>query len=244
MEKELFLEKTVEEIKRELSNPDQRIIALCRITEKLPKNINELFEALRVVTDTVYPTLEKEVGIEDYCRICLALQETNNEKVLQIINSGVSVKLEKREKEFVKGLAESILGLITLNKDIEKEAYHLAEKSYPNFCFVAGTNIACKMLVISGSMSRLSQMPSSTIQLLGAEKALFKSIRTGSKKTPRYGLLFNHSLLINKDKKEKGRLSRFLAGKIAIAIKADISGIDMRDELKKNIEKKINGTLN
>src|SRR5574343_642714 len=223
MDKKLFLEKTIKDLKEELKSPDQRIIALYQIVDKLPKNINELFEQLRVVTDTVYPTLEKEINVKDYCRILLLEKVTTEElkkigitntKVIDIINSGVSITLEDKEKKLIKNLAHVI-----------------AEKTYPNFCAIAGTKIACQMLVIAGSISRLSRMPSSTIQLLGAEKSLFKSIKMGSKKTPKYGLLFNHSLIINKTKKDKGRIARFLSGKIVIAIKADISGKDLRAEL-------------
>jgi len=248
MDKKLFLEKTIKDLKEELKSPDQRIIALYQIVDKLPKNINELFEQLRVVTDTVYPTLEKEINVKDYCRILLLEKVTTEElkkigitntKVIEIIDSGVSITLEDKEKKLIKSFAENILELIKIKEELENLAHIIAEKTYPNFCAIAGTKIACQMLVIAGSISRLSRMPSSTIQLLGAEKSLFKSIKMGSKKTPKYGLLFNHSLIINKTKKDKGRIARFLSGKIVIAIKADISGKDLRAELNEKISKKL-----
>jgi nucleolar protein 56 len=248
MDKKLFLEKTIKDLKVELESPDQRIIALYQIVDKLPKNINELFEQLRVVTDTIYPNLEKEINVKDYCKILLLEKVTieelkkigiTNTKVIEIIDSGVSITLEEKEKKLIKNFAENILELIKIKEELENQAHTIAEKTYPTFCSVTGTKIACQMLVIAGSISRLSRMPSSTIQLLGAEKSLFKSIKMGNKKTPKYGLLFNHSLIINKTKKDKGRIARFLAGKIAIAIKADISGKDLRKELSEKISKKI-----
>jgi len=248
MNKKLFLEKTIVEIKKELESPDQRIIALYQIADKLPKNINELFEQLRIVTDALFPTLEKETTVKDYCKIVTLEKITNDElkkngitntKVIDIINYEISITLEEKEKEMIKRFAKNILELIKIKEEIEKEAHILAEKNYPNFCSVAETKIACRMLVIAGSILRISKMPSSTIQLLGAEKALFKSIRMGNKKTPRYGLLFNHFLIINRNKKDKGKIARFLAGKIVIAIKADLGGKDLRTELKEKISKKI-----
>jgi len=248
MNKELFLEKTITDLKLELESPDQRIIAISQILEKIPKNINELFEGLRIVTDTIYPTLEKELTIEEYCKVFLLETITTetlkkigivNPNVKTIVDSNVGINLTPSEKKIIFNLVRNILELSEIKKQFEEEAKILAEKNYPNFCFVAGTKIACQMLVIAGSISRLSRMPSSTIQLLGAEKSLFKAIKLNSKKTPKYGLLFNHALIINKTKRDKGRLARFLSGKIVIAIKADISGKDLRNELKEKISKKI-----
>ena len=248
MNKELFIKKTITDLKLELESPDQRIIALFQIVDKIPKNINELFEELRIITDTLYPTLEKELTIEEYCKLCLldkitkeSLKEIGivNPKVILVVNSEISINLNDTESKIIKNFSRNILELCEIKKQLEEEAIKLAEKNYPNFCYVAGTKIACQMLVIAGSISRISRMPSSTIQLLGAEKSLFKAIKLNSKKTPKYGLLFNHALIINKNKKDKGRLARFLAAKITLAIKADIGKIDIREELKEKITKKI-----
>lgn len=243
MNKKQIYEKTIESIKKELNNPDQRIITLYQIVEKIPKNINELFEELRIITDTIFPTLAEETNISDYCKICLLEKKelknisNTNKKIQTILELELSITLEEKEKKLVKRLAKNILELIEIKEELEKKIFELAEKNYKNFCSVASTKIACQMLVITGSFSRLSKMPSSTVQLLGAEKALFKSIRQRSKKTPKHGLLFNHPLVVNSE--NKGKISRIIAGKIVIAIKADISGIDIREELNRKILEKI-----
>lgn len=234
--KEQFFKKTISDIKKELEAPDQKIIALYQVIDKFPKITNELFESLRIITDTIYPTLEEDLDLEEYCLFLLNEKNITNDKITKIKNLCLSVYVNEEEKENINVLSKTILELINLKKKIEKEAHSLAEKNYPNFCYVAGTKLACQMLVISGSLKRLSRMPSSTIQLLGAEKSLFKILKMGGKKTPKYGVLYNHHLILKKNKKEKGKLSRFLSGKIVIAIKADLSNKNMIPELKTKIE--------
>ncbi|MEM0149807.1 MAG: hypothetical protein QXW10_02850, partial [Candidatus Micrarchaeaceae archaeon] len=89
----------------------------------------------------------------------------------------------------------------------------------------------------AGSMERLATMPASTIQLLGAEKALFKHIKFGSK-PPKYGVLFKLPAISNGKRSARGKIARLYATKISIALKADyFSKRFIADKLKEDIEK-------
>ena len=81
--------------------------------------------------------------------------------------------------------------------------------------------------------------PASTVQLLGAEEALFKHIKTGAR-CPKYGVLFAHQLVQKADKDRRGRAARVIADKISLASKVDFfKGEFIGDKLLKEVEKKL-----
>jgi len=107
----------------------------------------------------------------------------------------------------------------------------------PSTLGVAGAQIGAKLISKAGSLEKLALMPSSTIQILGAEKALFQSKKKRSRKTPKYGYLYNHPTVRSTKAANKGKMARVIAGKIAIAAKRDFfKGKDISKDLKQELE--------
>lgn len=123
----------------------------------------------------------------------------------------------------------------TLLKYIENEM----KKELPNVSLITTPILGARLLSSAGSKRKLAIMPSSTIQVLGAEKALFAHIKKKAK-PPKHGHLFNHPLIQKLPKNKRGRAARIIAGKIAIAAKKDYFSKNFDDTLLKDIEKKIN----
>lgn len=123
----------------------------------------------------------------------------------------------------------------------ERQAAYLEKKmkAYcPNITAITGSLIGAKLLASAGGLKKLSVYPASTIQMLGAEKALFRHLRTGAK-APKYGILHEHPLISQAKKKEHGKIARLLADKIAIAAKVDFfKGKFVGDRLMEEITKK------
>lgn len=90
----------------------------------------------------------------------------------------------------------------------------------PNLTALIGEMVGSKLISHSGSLINLAKYPASTIQILGAEKALFRALKTRGK-TPKYGLIFNSTFIGRAGQKNKGRISRYLANKCAIAARID-----------------------
>jgi len=110
--------------------------------------------------------------------------------------------------------------LITeLSKHLDCEAPRI----FPNLTAILGTQLSVRIVAAAGGLSKLARMPASTIQLLGAEKALFRHISDGSL-PPKHGLLYQHPSVKGSRKKDKGRVSRKLAAKVAIASKVEYYG--------------------
>ena len=96
-----------------------------------------------------------------------------------------------------------------------------------------------KLMALAGSLKHLSQIPASTVQLLGAEKALFRHMTTGAK-CPKYGILFQHPYVSQAKKQVQGKIARLLADKISIAVKVDyFKGAFIGDTLKEQLKEKI-----
>ena len=108
----------------------------------------------------------------------------------------------------------------------------------PNIKAVCDVIVAAKLIEHAGSLKRLSMLPASTVQILGAEKALFRHMKTGSK-PPRHGVIVNHLLIAKAPDRMHGKIARTLADKISIAAKVDyFQGKFIGDILRKEIEDK------
>lgn len=90
----------------------------------------------------------------------------------------------------------------------------------PNLSSLIGDVVGARLINHAGSLTTLAKYPASTIQILGAEKALFRALKTRGN-TPKYGLIFNSSFIGRAKAKDKGRISRYLANKAAIAARID-----------------------
>ena len=246
--RELFFKEAQEKIKEELNTTDQKIILYSLISEKLPKNVNELFEQIRIITDLKYPTLDQYLTIEEYCNFLLdnSLEKMNTDKkkeIEKIISGEISITFDQNEQKLVNNFSKNILDLIVLKNDLDLEISNLLKENYPNFYLIATPKIAAKMLQISGSIKRLAKMPSSTIQLLGSEKSFFKALKL-SKNTPKYGVLYNHEILFDLNKKNKAKMARMIANKISIAVKSDLNKNNVSADLYEKIIRKKEELLN
>ncbi len=93
----------------------------------------------------------------------------------------------------------------------------------PNLSALLGPDLAARLLAQARGLDRLARLPASTIQVLGAERAFFEHLR-GRAPPPRHGLLFLHPAIQSAPRRERGKLARALAGKVAIAARIDRAG--------------------
>ncbi len=138
---------------------------------------------------------------------------------------------------------EAVAAFANLSKDMGRgiqglDAYikAAAVRLMPNVTYLTDDKIAAELLAKAGSLERLATMPASTIQLLGAEKALFKHIKFGSK-PPKYGIIFKLPAVTSAQREKKGMVARAYATKICIALKADyFTKKFIADKLKESLD--------
>jgi nucleolar protein 56 len=135
-------------------------------------------------------------------------------------------------------LAQAILSLRESRQHMEDEVASAATSIAPNLSALAGQVLAARLISRAGSLKRLAEMPSSVIQVMGAEKALFKHLH-GKAPSPKHGIIYRHPAILGTPKKLRGRMARTLAAKLAIAARLDYSGSDLLPELKSALDRRV-----
>ncbi|MEM2380163.1 MAG: hypothetical protein QXS53_02450 [Candidatus Anstonellales archaeon] len=124
-------------------------------------------------------------------------------------------------------------------RQIRQKIEQLIQSRFPNSSYLVGPFIVAMMLEKMGSYDKLVNAPASTIQVIGAEKALFKHIRSKGKiKPPKHGILYLSPWVNRLPKRLRGKMARTLASKLSIAMKADMAGRDIKEELYNKIRKR------
>ena len=137
-------------------------------------------------------------------------------------------------------LAESARSLFKQRTRLEKYLDKKIKGLAPNAQAIIGTMITAKLIEHAGSLKTLVKMPASTIQLLGAEKALFRHLKNKKSKCPKFGYIFNHQSISGQKRSRQGMAARLVASKLSLAVKVDyFKGKFIGDKLKKEIEAKL-----
>merc|ERR1719454_1032906 len=116
--------------------------------------------------------------------------------------------------------AGEVVKLANMRKSLHNYLKAKMDLVAPNLCSLVGETVGARLISHAGSLTNLAKYPASTVQILGAEKALFRALKTRGN-TPKYGLIFHSSFIGRAAAKNKGRISRYLANKCSIACRID-----------------------
>ena len=168
------------------------------------------------------------------------LEKDKKELMKEIkLKESMGADLDKVHLDEIQLLAKEIKELQSLRKKHEKYLEKVMSKYCPNILVLAGVTIGAKLIELGRSLKHLAMLPASTVQLLGAEKALFRHIKTGSR-SPKYGIIFQHPLIQKADRKLKGKAARMLADKLSLCARLDFfKGEFKAKEYKKELEGKL-----
>lgn len=213
-------------------NEDNLITQSVANYAELDRTINLLTKRLREWYALYFPELVQRV-------------EKHEKFVELVIHNGLSHRdddmgfdLEKKDLSEIILLAKQIQNIYELREKHEEYLEKIMQSYCPNLLSLAGVTIGAKLLELGKGLKHLAMLPSSTIQLLGAEKALFRHLRTGSK-SPKYGIIFQHQLLQNAKKSLRGKAARMLADKLSICCRIDYFKGEFRaEQYKKELEEK------
>ena len=225
-----FYDKNLELTKQGLKNAvneDHLIMQAISNINELDKIANTMTKRLREWYSLYYPELSEEIeNHEKYVE--LVLQQERNPKTF-------GADLDPSDVEEMKLLAERITSLYELRKQHELYLQKIMKKYCPNLLELAGATIAARLIELGKGLKHLALLPASTIQLLGAEKALFRHLKTGSR-SPKYGVIINHPLIQNAKREQKGKAARMLADKLSLCarldfFKGEFKALEYRKEL-------------
>ncbi len=228
------------EIIRSSVADDLLILQAVGSIEDLDKAINILMKRLREWYGLWNPEFSRMMeSSEKFVQLILIKGKEELMKEIHVRKEeSMGAELKREDIEAMKSLASHINGMYNLRKGHEAYLESVMKNFCPNLAAVAGVLTGAKLIQEAGSLKKLSIMPSSTVQILGAEKALFRHMKTGAK-PPKYGILYSHSLIQRQSRGNQGRAARALADKISIAARVDyFKGQFIGDKLRKEVEDK------
>ena len=227
-------------------SPDLHIIQAINTLDDTDKIINGISSRLREWYGLHFPELDNIIdSVNGYAQIVISGKRENMADSV-FVDAGFpdsKVQMLSLVKEKSRGgdiseenlaivqiLAKNILELFDMRKSLEAQIDEQMKQVAPNISAVLGTTVGARILAKAGSLNRLSTMPASTIQVLGAEKALFRSLKTGSN-PPKHGLLFQHAIVHAAPRWQRGKIARAVASKASIAARVDVHGSGVNQTL-------------
>jgi nucleolar protein 56 len=225
--------------------------------DDLDRTVNLFMGRLREWYGTHFPELDRLVEKhETYARLVVNLGERENftiaalekedipkgkaEAVVQMAETSMGADITKTDLAQIQALSKDVLNLYTLRGNMETYLDNTMEEVARNIKVMVGSLLGARLIAMAGSLRNLAMRPASTIQVLGAEKALFRSLKTGAR-PPKHGLIFQAAILHDAKRWQRGKIARALAGKLSIAARADaFGGRYVGDRLKADLDRRIN----
>ena len=220
---------------------DNMIIQAISLLDLLDKDVNTFAMRVRewyswhfpelgkLVTDNLmYADLVRGVGARqgfvDKARdtlVDVTGDEAVADEILGVAKISMGQDLSEADIDNITRFAARVADLMRYRQQLFTYLGHKLAVVAPNLTALVGDVIAARLISQAGSLGALAKYPASTVQILGAEKALFRALKTKSN-TPKYGILFNSSFIGRAQAKHKGRMSRYLANKCSIAGRIDM----------------------
>ncbi len=150
----------------------------------------------------------------------------------------IGIDITEEDENIILDYAATIKKVIEQRKKKEDYIRKRAPEIIPNLCSVTEPLLATRLVAAAGSLEKLAKMPSSTIQLLGAEKALFRHLKKKGK-SPKYGTLFNDRRISSAPESKRGKIARIISSKLAVAARIDYYSKRLDERLKQDIEREM-----
>ena len=236
-----------------LGGKEAQITQTVQLLGELDTSLNGLSSRVREWYGLHYPELSRIVrDHESYLRFvteigdrsaatpekveALGLQRREATSIIRGAEGSMGASLSSGDLAEVQRLANQVLSLYEYRGKLTEYISGIAAEAAPNVSALAGSTLAAKLIERAGGIKRLAMMPSSTLQILGAEKALYRAIKTHAK-PPKHGLIFQHPYVNAAPRGLRGLRARHLAAKLSIAARADaFSGNMIAEQLKKDLD--------
>ena len=242
---------SADKVRRSYEDWDRLVIQAVAAIDELDRSMANIYARCRDWYSIHFPELERIVKSEkDYANILLTsdprspdaslgnlnLSEERLKRIQEAAGRSVGVRLEGKDIEAVRELAKSMLYLEERKAQIHAYLCALMERHAPSLTKVAEAAVGARLIARSGSIRKLAMMPSTSVQTLGAEKALFRHLTKGAR-PPKHGIIFQHPYVRNSPKSIRGKVASTLASKISLAARMDcITGQDGGDDLRASLD--------
>jgi len=253
---QFMIEMTRRKLRRAAQKRDLLAAQAIRAIDDIDKTTNLFSARLREWYSLHFPELDDLVREhEDYVKIVAELGHRDNITKEVLVKLGFSEEKAEKIAEAAKKsmgadypdfdikpmqkLAQITLELFRLRRELADYIAQVMKEVAPNITALVGPLLGARLISLAGSLEELAFLPASTIQVLGAEKALFRALRTGGK-PPKHGVIFQFPYIHRSPRWQRGKIARALAAKLAIAAKVDyFTGRFIGDKLREVLMKRI-----
>jgi nucleolar protein 56 len=243
-------------VKGAVEKRDLMIAQAIQTLDDLDRAINLFMGRVREWYGIHFPELDRLLDKQEtYARLVLNLGSKDNftaeklekeeipksktEQIARAAGTSMGADLTETDMVQIQDLCKNVISLYHLRQTLENYLDKAMEEVAPNTRAIVGSLLGARLIALAGGLTNLARRPASTIQVLGAEKALFRSLKTGTR-PPKHGIIFQHTYLHEAKRWHRGKIARALAGKLAIAARVDsFGGRYMGEELKADLEKRI-----
>jgi len=239
---EIGIQLTKRKIKQSVKK-DKLIIQAIAGLDEIEKSLNIYIERLREWYGLHCPELEHEIkNHEKFVKLISEFGKKENikdEKLSEFVKESIGIDISEKDEKILQEYSSFINQLYKLKEHLEKYIDSLMKEISPNVRELAGPLLGARLILLTGGLDKLARRPSSVIQLIGSEKALFRYLK-GKGKSPKFGVIYQSPYIQNANMDKKGKAARFLASKLSIAAKIDYySKEDRSVELKKQLEQEM-----
>ncbi|KAL6175020.1 hypothetical protein ACLB2K_051663 [Fragaria x ananassa] len=249
-------------VKFNVNRVDNMVIQAIFLLDTLDKDVNSFSMRVREWYSWHFPELVKIVNdnylyaklaktIRDKSKLCedqleeltdIVGDEEKAKEIIEAAKASMGQDLSDVDLLNVQQFAQKVMNLSEYRKKLYDYLVTKMNDIAPNLASLIGEVVGARLISHAGSLTNLAKCPSSTLQILGAEKALFRALKTKGN-TPKYGLIFHSSFIGRASAGNKGRMARYLANKCSIASRidcfADTSTTAFGEKLREQVEERL-----
>ncbi len=250
------MELTKMRVKRAVEKRDLVVVQVIQTIDDLDKTLNLFMSRVREWYGLHFPELDRLTEKhETYARLVVNLGGRSNftlenlekeglpgakaKSMAEVAGLSMGAELEEGDVDQIQAMCKNVLSLYDVRQKLEGYLDSVMGDVAPNIRALVGSLLGARLIALAGGLNNMAKMPASTIQVLGAEKALFRALKTGTR-SPKHGIIFQHTLIHEAKRWQRGKVARALAGKLAIAARTDaFTGKYAGDKLQVDLEKRI-----
>ena len=241
---QIYEKLAIHKIKKSSQEEDKLLIQAINSVDDIDESISKLVERIRDWYTIYFPEMDTISNNETYIK--LIAESENREDILENfmehfseeIEESTGADIEEDDLLMLKSFAESIYSLQKSRKELETYIDSKMEAIAPNLRDLLGSTLGAKLIAHIGSIKRLATYPASVIQIMGAEKAIFRHLKTGER-PPKHGLIFQHPSVRGAKWWNRGKIARNLALKITLAVRKDVFSGEYDPSIAEDYLKKV-----
>ena len=202
-----------QQIKKSSQEEDKLLIQAINSVDDIDESISKLVERIRDWYTIYFPELDTVSNNEAYIKLIAESEsrediiENFNDQLIESIEDSAGADIEEDDLIILKSFAESIYSFQKSRKELEVYIDSKMEAIAPNLRDLLGASLGAKLIAHIGSIKRLATYPASVIQIMGAEKAIFRHLKTGER-PPKHGLIFQHPSVRGAKWWNRGKIAR------------------------------------